>query len=257
MSCTEIGSGGGGGGGGDSDDGGSGASWEMMGGLPELPPLDGLGLAVALVLAAVVLLIVLVGFALRVWVHAGYLRLHEVTLRDLSEDMGALFSGADRFAPMALWKLLKTAILMGVLAVAALPGGAALAFGAFAEQDALMAAGGVGILLIALPALIYVALGLTLGECAVVFEELGPLDALDRSWELARGHRVDIFLFLLVFGLFQVVAVIAGILMLCVGVLVTLPLAYSMQAVAFTEGYLLLARTPEETDAWAIWGAAG
>ena len=142
------------------------------------------------------------------------------------------------------------------MTLAAAPGGGALLYGAVIEEDTIMIVGGVVLLLFLLPALLYVWLGLALGEHAVVFEELGPMDALDRTWSLARGRRMDLFLLLLIFGLFKVAALIAGLLMCCVGVLVTLPFAYSMGAVALSEGFLLLTRTPEETGAWAIWKLA-
>jgi hypothetical protein len=64
-----------------------------------------------------------------------------------------------------------------------------------------------------------VALGLLLVEEAVAFEEKPPLEALGRSWELARGNRFQ----LLIYWTAMLVLTGAGLCLCLVGVLLTGP----------------------------------
>jgi len=251
MSCTEGGGGGGGGGG--SEDELPDIDWEqLLNGAGDLGALDA-GVAAAVVLGlAVVLALVLAVFALRCFIHGGFLKLHEETLRTGQGSSSALFDGGDRFLDMAVFKILKTVFLVSTFIVSAAPGGAVLAMGVLQEDTTLMVAGGMALALLCIPACLYVTMGLALGEHAVVFDQRSGRQAVDRSWDLARGRRIEILVYLLVAGLLQIFATIVGVVMLCVGVLVTVPLAYSTWSVGFSRGYLLLTRDETETDAWAI-----
>lgn len=216
----------------------------------DVPPLDpsgfgdagmlaGMGgMLIAVVLGAMVCLGLI--WVLRSWIHGGYIRVQTRALRSGEGTVGELFSATDRIVPMMLWKLLKALVSTGVLAVSMVPGGALFGIGYTQDSTALMVVGGVLAVLIALPAAFYVGLGLVFGEHAVILDELSPTEALERSWGLADGNRMHLFGFLLVYWLVEIAALIVGLLMLCIGVLVTAPAARAVTDLGFTEGYLLL-----------------
>lgn len=54
-----------------------------------------------------------------------------------------------------------------------------------------------GLVLLLVPGMILGA-GLAVATCALVLESLSPLDAMNRSWHLTRGHRWKVFLTLVV-----------------------------------------------------------
>ena len=296
MSCTEGGGGGGGnsfGGGGDGEGleqiindlsgEGGGASYDVgpglndaVGGLidagaslpfsiPFTVPLQGyspfesiggLGVGVIVAIVAVVLLVMVAFFALRCWVHPGYIRVQNATLVGGEGTFGDLFSGGDKFMSIAGWKILKALIGMGVFIVSALPGGILLGLAFMDGGDpnvAFLAGGIVLMLLIAVPGSIYVSLGLTMGELAITLEGVGAMGALDRSWSLAKGRRVGLFVFFLVFGIANIIAAIVGICLLCVGWFITVPAMRSIYETAFTEGFMLITQGREASQSWAVW----
>ncbi|MFT5680443.1 MAG: hypothetical protein ACI8RZ_001349 [Myxococcota bacterium] len=259
MQCTEGSSGGGGNSGSGSlpweTDNGSGVDYDYRMDLGDIlradvPPMPteiaemaGLaGLGVGLMIAIVLVSIVCIGllWALRSWIHAGYIRLQVRALRSGEGSIGDLFSGGDRLVPMMIWKLLKTLITTGAFLVAAVPGGVLIVFAVLNQSIPIGILGGVLIVLISVPALFYIGLGLAFGDHAVTLDELGPTDALERSWELASGNRLHLFLFLLVYGLVRLASAIVGLLMLCIGWIVTIPIARAVTDTGFTESYLLL-----------------
>ena len=87
-------------------------------------------------------------------------------------------------------------------------------------------------------------LGISLVPMAVAVERRGAFDSFSRSWELVRGNRLQLFLFHLVTGLFTLL----GVCLLCVGVFITGPLAYTAQM----EAYLRLVRSREEQRSWVV-----
>jgi hypothetical protein len=160
-----------------------------------------------------------------------------------TDDLGLLFSGGDVLLRMAGWRILESFIRFGTLLVALVPGGALAAYGYFAGQNLeLMASGAAIAALFALPVYVYVDAGLRLGDLAVTLENLGPTDALDRSWELARGNRVTLWTFFLVMDLVSV----AGLLFCFVGAIATSAAAET----GTTEAFLLATRGG--VDQWAI-----
>jgi uncharacterized membrane protein len=58
----------------------------------------------------------------------------------------------------------------------------------------------IGFLLCVIPGYI-LAFGLSLGPFLMVDQDLGAVDALKRSWEMTKGHKVTIFLYNLIMGL--------------------------------------------------------
>jgi hypothetical protein len=185
------------------------------------------------------------GLQLMFWLAAsflkpGYFQLHRELLIEGISSPGKLFGGGSQFKAMAMWTLLKGVIGLGVAVVALAPGGGLMAVGVSQNNDALMGVGGLLMLIIAGPALIYVGLGLMLGEHAVALEDMGPMDALERSWELARGNRMSLFFFSFLTGLFNIV----GVMLCCVGVIGT----KAMIDFGTTEAYMLA--TNSDWDDW-------
>jgi hypothetical protein len=227
LTVTICSGGGGGGGGGDVDQLTRDTS-------PEI------GLAIALMMFGVALLGALVGlvfFAVRCWLLPGWIRLQRHVVEHGTDDLPKLFSGGDVFVRMILWRLLQGFIRFSTALLAILPGGALLAYGFFRGPDmTIVAAGAALAALVALPVLIYIDLGLRLGDQLVTLEGLGAIDALDRSWELARGNRVTLWLFFFVTDLFAVL----GVLFCGVGIFAT----RAISDVAVTEAFLL-ATVPE------------
>ncbi len=260
MQCTEGGSGGSGNYSG-TDDGDGGDSWESYdwerlgaraGDLDWLDPanmMGGLGGAELGVIAAVVLLLVVVGLlcggamlAFRSWVHGGYLRLHREVLCTGTGSCETHIGAKDVFLSMIGFKLLWGLIYTGTLMLALLPGGVLLGFGVFTDLDALMAVGVGLMVLLAIPVALYVTLGLVFGELAVALDGARAVEAVERSWDLARGNRGWLFVYLCVTGLFTLV----GICLFCFGIVVTRAIADT----GFTEAYLLTTNPRESLEGW-------
>lgn len=196
-------------------------------------------------------------FALRCWVHPGYIRLHKQVIETGAGDFSTLFSGADMFMKMVTWKLLSGLISFGAILVAALPGTALAIAGGMGDQQLLLIGGGVLAVLLVLPVAIYVNMGLYVGNHVVVLEGLSAMEALERTWSLANGNRLTLFIFAFVMGLVMIGALFAGLLMCCIGVLFTVPAARAMMDVGLTESFLLATREDSETAGWRLPEIAG
>lgn len=81
-----------------------------------------------------------------------------------------------------------------------------------------MIATAIGLMLLIVPGII-IAVRLLFTGFWIVDERRGPLDAIQRSWDLSSGLTLDLFLF----GILLIAINILGVLLLGVGVLVTLP----------------------------------
>jgi hypothetical protein len=209
-----------------------------------------IGAVLAFVLGA--LLIGLALFALACWLHTGFIRLHVNVLEHASDELAPLFSGKDRFWPMAGFKSLAALALLSTFVVAVWPG-ALLAYVGYARDDNTLMIGGFGaMVIVAVPALAYVGLGLYLGELVVALDGATPVHALRRAWALARGNRLPLLGFGVVCALVQFVSV-AGVLLCCIGILATVPFARSLTGFAKTESYLLFTRGPAQTAHWRLW----
>ena len=124
--------------------------------------------------------------------------------------------------------------------ITALPGGALIGVGIMQSNVVLGIGGAILLMLLVFPTLIYVGLGLAFGDHAVALDNAGPTEALEKSWGLASGNRLHLFLFLFVYGIARLALAIAGLMMLCIGALFTVPISRAVTDVGFTEGYLLL-----------------
>ncbi len=242
---------------------GAGDLLQAAGGLPgglsglargELEP----ALLGGILVGAVCLMGLMLIFAgVRAWVHVGYIRLHEEVIIEGDGSFGTLFGGGDRFVDMLLWKLLKMGIGFGVALASMLPGGIVLGAGAAMDSEPLIMGGVVLMMLIWLPVAIYVGLGMMLGEHVLVLENKGVMDTLGRAWSLADGNRVTIFVFAFMAGLAQFAAAIVGLMMCCVGVIITSPGCRALVDVGWTESFLFHTRGEEEAAKWRVPEVAG
>ena len=212
-------------------------------------PFEGMDeamMAAMLALAGVACCIGIAVFLIKSFIEPGTYRVGERITVDGSAGLDTLFSGKDVWLSMMGYKLLTAVISVGVFAVFALPGGLVIALAIVKDQHdpsiPLIAAGVALLLLLALPALIYVALGLQLGSYAVSLDRVGTLEALDRSWTLARGNRLRLFWFNFVAGLVAIAAAFVGMLACCVGMIVTVPAATGAITCAQANAYLMLTR---------------
>jgi hypothetical protein len=131
--------------------------------------------------------------------QVGLTRIWLQIARGENPEFGVVFSGGDR-----MWACLGTLFLLGLIF-------------------------GVGLLLLIVPGVIFLC-GLLLSTFYVVDANMGPIAALQASWNATRGHKGNLFVLgLVAFGL-----AIAGFLMLCVGWLVTVPIGYIALTVAYT-----------------------
>ena len=117
----------------------------------------------------------LLGIVVMSFFWVGLYRIYLTVARGQQADFGLLFSGADRFLPMLL-----AHIILG-LAV------------------------GLGMALLIAPGVI-LACGLCMTGLFIVDQGIGPIQALQASWEATTGHKVQLFLFFLVAGLILVAA---------------------------------------------------
>ena len=241
--------------------------FDMMVGAAAADPLQALmgstafddGAAVGAILGVVccVSVLVLILFALRCWVKVGWIRLHEQVITTGEGTFGVLFGGSDRVVDMAIWALLAGVISFGSVFAAAIPGGLLMGAGVAMEMEPLTVLGLVVMLVLVLPVAIYVGLGLALGDHALVLEDKSPMEALERSWEMASGNRITLFIFNFVCGLFAFAAVFVGLLLCCVGVLLTSPAARAAIDVGFTESFLMHTRGKSEALKWKLTELAG
>lgn len=217
------------------------------GGSSPFESFDEAMLAAALVVLGVVLCIGVVIFAIKAFIEPGTYRVGERITVDGASGLDTLFSGKDAWLSMVGYRLLMAAIVTGVLAVTALPGGLMLALAVVQAKGsdpnmALIVGGATLITLLVLPALIYVSLGLQFGPYAISIDRLGAMEALDRSWGLAKGNRLRLLWFNLICGLAAFAAGMVGLMMCCVGVLVTVPVATGTIFCAQANAYLLFTR---------------
>jgi hypothetical protein len=219
----------------------------------DVPDAEAAGWIAAIAFGVVIVLAIVFGLlVLNAWLSTGFMRLHAAVLEHGTDAVGPLFSGRDRLWDMFFYKLLARFTLSAAFIATAWPG-ALLAWYGFATDSTILGVLGIGLaLLISIPVVVYVALGTYLGELAVAFNGASPGQAMRRSFELARGGRLILFVFAFVGALIEMAGSL-GILLCCVGVLATVPLARAIAGFAQTESYLLLTRGFAQTEGWYLW----
>lgn len=203
-------------------------------------------------------LIVLVFFVcLHSWLQVGWLRTHREVVVTGTSDFGPLFSGGDRFLDMILWRLLQSLVATGTAAAAVAPGGLMIAMAFQIEQPILGVLGGITALGLGIPVMVWVGLGLMLGDHALVLEGLSPMEALDRSWSLAKGNRATLFIFGLVVAFLLAIATSLGLLFFCVGAFIAGPVVVAITDMGFTECYLIAVEGEEAATDWVLVRESG
>lgn len=201
--------------------------------------------------------LILIFFALRCWVKVGWIRLHEQVITTGEGTFGVLFGGGDRAMDMAIWALLSSLISFGALFAAAIPGGVVAGAGAAMEVEPLMIVGVLLLCVLVIPVAVYIGLGLAFGDHFLVLENKSPMEALEASWEMASGNRMSLFIYQFIMGLFAFAAVFVGLLMCCIGVILTSPGARAVIDVGFTESFLMHRRGKTEALSWKLTELGG
>lgn len=188
-------------------------------------------------------------FLFNCWMRLGFASTLEKQFEGRAIDVGDLFQGRGSFMAMVLARLLKLLVFF----VAALPAVAIVALAGLADSKLDLSDVALGIaaalaLLAYVPVLIYVAIGISLVSEAVAIERMQPMEALSRSWSLARGQRLR----LLLYGIVMTIVCVSGLCLCCVGILGT----YTWTETAKLESYLQLVREPARATPAATAQAA-
>ncbi len=210
------------------------------------------GMEAAVIAAAAVAAVLVIGFVIvfslvigivKAWLTNGWLELHRTIILEGEADLSRLFTSVDRAVSIWLTRFIS-GLVVGIFIVASMiPGGSAVAYtvssGSSLESDpATLVAGAIVSLLLLIGTSVYVGLGVWLAPWFAVYDRSGPWSAMLQSWAAARGNRVTLFVFSLVQGLISFVALIVGILMLCVGAMFTVPIARAINDLATSYAWL-------------------
>jgi hypothetical protein len=145
----------------------------------------------------------------------------QAAARGERERFGILFEPRERFLALLLARVGKwLAWMVSSLPFGVMVGGP-IALGEALDLEPLGIVAGVLGGLLYLPLWAWLVLGLVLVEEAVAFEGRDPVAAFRRSFELARGHRLQ----LLAYTLVMLVLTLGGCCLCLIGVLVTGPWA--------------------------------
>jgi hypothetical protein len=173
-------------------------------------------------------------FLFHALLRIGFARVVERVASGAKADFGELFTPRGLFGSMVGTLLLVLVILLASFAPLALVAAATYLAHATIEVDLVTVAVAVLGAPVALAVFAYVMLGVVLAPDAVAFEAMRPTEAIARSWILTRGNRWCLFLYLLILGITRW----AGLLLCCVGSLVTIPWTMT----AGRESYLRMVR---------------
>ena len=205
-------------------------------------------LEVTLMVACVACSLGLIAFLASSWVRPGvFLNLKSV-LETGETDSKGIFDHRGLFVQVLLARMLKGAVglvvsllVMSPLIVAFVMALSLSTTTPEAGFGSAMLIGAVAFFfVIGLPTLIYLFCGLALVGEIVIYENASPMEALSRSWNLASGNRLQIFLYGLVTGIFALL----GLLLCCIGVIAT----SAVTTLAWGEAYLQLSDSERATD---------
>ena len=173
---------------------------------------------------------------LRCWFDFRAFQAHRKILEEGSDVGGATQS---RLVDLFLFRLVAWGLVLGSLLLACMPGIGLIWFGSSSLSPVWTLLGVVMVVLIGAPVWVYVSMGVYLGDRLVVFEGLKAVDALEKSWGLARGNRTSLLIFRTVLWGAKVLSVVFGLLLCGVGVLVTWPLGRAITEAALSEAVLV------------------
>jgi hypothetical protein len=200
-----------------------------------------------------VLLLTMIPFGLAMfvgqcWWRIGLLNVLADTLRTGRSELRDAWKRRGRLLAMIGTYLLVMLAMLGVY----LPLVLCVALGAVLGKEGIVPEAAAAVLTMVIGLgwlwlLVYVGLGISLAPSAAALDDVGPGDALGRSWRAARGRRLALF----VFWLGTYLCAISGLLLLCIGYLATIALVELMPA----EAYLALTRSEERAGWWIATGA--
>ncbi len=185
-------------------------------------------IVISLVLAVIPILGTLISLVISPALSIGPYNVAGKVDRNESNEFGDFFKGFDR-----LWPLFLTSILTGLIVIAAaLPGLIIMFAGGFSllEQDEPSSLMWVGMLLMILPA-IYLGVSYVFAPMFVWFYEMEPWPAMEASRKIVSKQWFMVLLFLFAVGLIAM----AGLILLGVGILYTLPAMICALYAAFAD----------------------
>lgn len=178
----------------------------------------------------------------------GMIRMCFDVLQGRRAELPRLFSQLKRLGAFVMQWLIIFGVAMGVvLSLGLVIGAAALALGlskgvSFDENPALAVAMVVGAL-----TLVPVFIGASIWASPVIFAPMelvyaggGGWESLKRAFVIGEGHRLEIFGYLAFGTLLTMAALIVGFLALCIGLLVTIPIAQSLHHMLLASKFLAL-----------------
>ncbi len=172
------------------------------------------------------LLLMVPGMTLQAAFYLGGFRVAIDALEGRAPSFAAYFAAMARTPGAVLQMLLAYAAL--ALPLGALGGIAYLVYLGFGEGPA-FATGFVGALVLLVP-MLWAWLGVLFGWLELAYDpDCSAIAALGRSWAIARGHRLDIFLM----GIVLSAATLAGLLMCCIGYLPALGFTWALHAAVY------------------------
>jgi hypothetical protein len=206
----------------------------------EIAALTIAGLALFAFMFALVLALSFV----RSWLVNGWLMLHRGLILNGEGVVSTLFTSFDRMLVIWFTRVLAGLLVFLLIIASMLPPMMVWGVGLIAGQDlsvdpttpVFLAFGGT--LLLMVPTGVYFSLGTWLAPWFVVYDGSSAWTALLQSWDAARGNRMTLFLFFFVQYLIGLAALILGLLLCCVGALVTVPLARAITDLATSRAWL-------------------
>lgn len=197
----------------------------MTGSVEDLQAL----LAFAGVALAGIVCLEFVFFFVRCFGMTGFLRVLDQHAQGGEPPLSTVVSGGDRFVSMLLWRLLWALVLITAGLAVALPVGLltwVLVYVADGEVLPGVIFAGVSVL----PIVVFfwwLQARLVLGDVLVV-DGASPMEALQGTWELTEHASLSAMLYVLGMGFVTVGLAVVGVMMCCVGLIATIPLAHAM-----------------------------
>ena len=165
-------------------------------------------------------------------------------------DLARLFSQMKRVGGFLMQWLVIFGVALGVLLVIVGLGAAVgflVGFGAKPDLEnnpglvvAIVAGGLLGVL--AMVAILIWASPIYLAPLELVYGGGSGIDAMKRAFVIGQGRRLEIFGYVLFGSLLGLGAAVLGLMMLCIGLFVTVPLSVALHQLVLTTKYLALRR---------------
>ncbi len=178
-------------------------------------------------------------------VQLGLVRMMISALNGQTIELGQLFTQLKKVGAFIVqWLVLMAVLVVFVALVGGVMVGVAVLFGTnlkhgLREFDPLVM---VLFLAFSLAVLALVVWGLPVifAPMEIAYGNASGLESLRRAFVIGAGRRVELLGYSLLMGLLTLGAVLAGVVALCVGLLVTVPAAMSLQQMLLTAKYLAL-----------------